>query len=210
MTHAEALQKLESWLLVPVDYEGILPALATIKGSDEYDSYVHRVADTEFTSCQKIDRDVCEFLTKGSDKVERKKDLESKLASLSGKKVSLDMNKAADVLDDLEREKFGKTDDELKCEEEKARYEAYVDGYMTGSKNALLRRNNAGTSLAPCCSRCGSQYEVRQVYEEMGCGTIGLTVLLAFIFFPLALIPILSRKKVERYYCPHCNCYKDK
>ncbi len=210
MTHAEALQKIEDWLLVPVDYEGILPALATIKGSDEYESYVRRVADTEFTSCQKIDRDVCEFMTKSSEKVERKKELENKLAALAGKKVSLDIEASEDVLDELEREKFGKTEEELKTEEEKARYEAYVDGYMTGSKNAALRSNNAGNSLVPCCSHCGSRYEVRLVYEEMGCSTIGLTILLAFICFPLALIPILTRKKVERYFCPHCHCYKDK
>ena len=43
MQREEAIKRLDNWLKVPVDYESILPALADLKYTDQFEDYIQRV-----------------------------------------------------------------------------------------------------------------------------------------------------------------------
>lgn len=64
MQREEAIKRLDNWLKVPVDYESILPALADLKYTDQFEDYIQRVAEIEYRSASSIADDVDHYITK--------------------------------------------------------------------------------------------------------------------------------------------------
>lgn len=62
MKTKEAIQEIENWLLVPIDFESILPALAVLRHNSEFKYYVKRVADAEFKMPSDIVQDVDRYI----------------------------------------------------------------------------------------------------------------------------------------------------
>ena len=72
MQREEAIKRLDNWLKVPVDYESILPALADLKYTDQFEDYIQRVAEIEYRSASSIADDVDHYITKVRYELEKK------------------------------------------------------------------------------------------------------------------------------------------
>ena len=107
MTQTEAFKKLDAWLLVPISYQGIIPALAAIANTQEYASYLKKVADADYRSVESVKKDVDDYLQK--EAANPKPSLDQMLSKISGKEnrhFEDEINKAApDILDDLAHQK---------------------------------------------------------------------------------------------------------
>ena len=86
MTRSDAIRQLDAWLLVPVDYEKILPALLELKGDREYDSYIAKVAESEFRKPAEIQADVEQYAQRRTEIEARSAALDQKLEAISGVK----------------------------------------------------------------------------------------------------------------------------
>lgn len=62
MTHSEAIRIIENWLLVPIQLSEILPALAVLRYSIEFERYVERVAQADFKTPEDITKEVDTYI----------------------------------------------------------------------------------------------------------------------------------------------------
>ena len=138
MTQAEAIKKLESWLLIPLGYEEVLPALRVIRNTPDFESYAARVADAEFKSTAEVVRDVDAF--EGSLRQDgMSDDLVNKLEAISGKKYPDRPGKSDDfdvILESVSAARGEQTAEELESAKLQEKYGAFVQGYVRGGSRA--------------------------------------------------------------------------
>ena len=199
MTQSEAIQKIESWLLVPVDYENIIPALASIRHTPDFTFYLKRVAEVEYTSPSEIEKTIDQYLAFHPNQ-NPYSSLDEKLSRISGRnnrQVANELNaKPMDILDELNARRAQKQNG--KSEEEKLSdaYQSYVNGYVSKKETNLPARK---------CTYCDTPLETREV-KTLSTKAIIWIFILIFICPPLILIPIIfGREKKLRYYCTRCG-----
>ena len=207
MTQDEAIKKLESWLLIPIDYESILPALYAIRNTTDFKSYVSKVADAEFKPEAEVLHDVEAYEEEAARKAEAVGQMLKKLNEISGGLRS-DGSKKKDVFDDLEKAHREKTEEEIKQERADERFKAYTKKYMAKQSNTAGSDDSDRFDHypVPCCPYCHRPMIKKEVFAPLTCGTIALACFLGMFFLPLAFIPLFyGRKKVLTDYCEHCK-----
>lgn len=197
MTQSEAIRQIENWLLVPVDFDSILPALAVLRSTSEFDEYVSRVAEAEFKTSEDIIQDIDAYIAKqGTSHTEGMLAIEQKLEALSGRTRQLHKelrSRSEDVLDMLAKRRQPKT--------EADRREDAMKSYMEKSR----RNDKRNTSLAPQCLACHATLAMKEENKVLPLGWAIFGVLLVFCF-PLCFIPlIIFREKQVVYTCPRCG-----
>ena len=199
MTQSEAIQKIESWLLVPVDYEKIIPALACIRHTPDFTFYIKRVAEVEYSSPAEIEKTIDQYLAFHPNESPYSS-LNDKLSRISGRSDRQVANeliaKPMDILDELDsrraRKQIGKSEEEKLSDA----YQAYVNGYIAGKETNLP---------AKTCVHCNIPLATREVNSLTFKATIWIFILL-FTCPPLALIPLIcGREKKIQLYCPKCG-----
>ena len=200
MTHSEAIRQIESWLLVPVDYENILPALYTLRGSSDFDKYIVKVADTEFRKPNEIADDVERYAQERPTAEAREAAINKKLEAISGvkdRKISEAFAEDdADVLDALEN-RINRKYDAIAQKQDQLNdaFQKYVNGY---------KPKRESSALVPTCSHCDHPLESRVV--ETGISTAW--IILAFVLcWPIGLFLLVTMHKrtVRQQYCPRCG-----
>ena len=199
MTQNDAIQKLESWLLVPVDYDTVIPALARIHDTADFSYYVKRVAETEYVTPQKVLDNVNQYLSTHpvQDDLEV---LDKKLEQISGRsnrQIARELQPAqVDILDELDSRRQRKLNGASDSEKMNDAFQSFVSGYIAGKSSSLP---------VPTCRNCHTPLATREV-SEMTTGAIILTIILFFFCLPLAILPILfGRQKKTQKYCPKCK-----
>lgn len=192
MTESEAYKKIERWLLVPVDYEKILPAMAAIRNASDFLSYADKIAQAEFKATSEVVSDVDKWI--GEHKNDRSRDdiLAEKLNAIAGKRANTSSIEPAKP--DI-NEQFG----------------SFVQEYSSvGSHSGRdLEDDYPLQCRCPCCKR------VMRVKEENGSLTSQGVVLMIVLFFLIGffcLIPYycgVGREKKKIYYCDSCNMKRD-
>ena len=198
MTQSEAIQKIEAWLLVPVDYENIIPALACIRHTPDFTFYIKRVAEVEYTSPAEIEKTVDQYLVFHPNQ-NPYSSLNDKLSQISGRsrQVANELNaKPMDILDELDakraQKQTGKSDEEKLSDA----YQAYVNGYIAGKETNLPVRT---------CVYCNTPLATREVNPLTTKSMIWICIFIftcpILIIFPL----LFGREKKLRHYCPKCG-----
>ena len=201
MTQSEAIQKIESWLLVPVDYETIVPALAFIRETPDYHYYLKRVAEAEYASPNEIENSIVQYLA--ANPVQNPySSLNDKLSQISGRsnrRIDEELNaQPVDILDELDAKRRRKYEGSTEEEKLGDAYEAFVSGYVAG-------KNSQSTLPALRCHRCNAVLTTREIYHL----STMHKVLAIILFFVFPLLPILvyfgCRQKKVQVYCPICG-----
>ena len=108
MQREEAIKRLDNWLKVPVDYESILPALADLKYTDQFEDYIQRVAEIEYRSASSIADDVDHYITKVRYELEKKQQaFDQQLDDMAGGDRVKPKNSSYDddIIDDTSHQK---------------------------------------------------------------------------------------------------------
>lgn len=202
MTRSDAIRQLDAWLLVPVDYEKILPALYALQGDREYGSYIAKVAEAEFRKPSDIQADVDQFALRCPDIEARSSALDQKLEAISGiKNRSVSEAFASDnedVFEGLTNHINRKYDAEAQeADKLNNAFNKYVKGYRGNS--------SPGSALVPTCRHCNHELCNRVVQKTSDSKM--MWIIIAFIvFWPLGLYMLFtSRKSVSQQYCPRCG-----
>lgn len=195
MTQSEAIRQIEHWLKVPIDFDAVLPALAVLRHTSEFEDYVNRVAEAEFKTPEDIILDIDVYMSKSSERSEEMAALEKKLEALSGKTRKLQKElsfRSADVLDKLAQQRRPKSEADMR--------EDALKAYMSKSRY----QGRSQSAMVPQCQYCQSALVTKEVAKIQ---TIGWVLFfLMFFTFPLSMIPLLVfREKHTKYYCPHCR-----
>ena len=199
MTRSDATRQLDAWLLVPVDYEKILPALLELRGSNEYSSYIAKVAEAEFRSTNEIEADVEQYALKRSEIDARSAALDQKLEAISGIKNRSVADAFADdnedILTGLENRINRKYDAIAQKQDElNNAFQKYTRGF---------RSANTQNALVPTCRHCDHALENRVVEKYP---SIALIVIAMLLFWPIGLFLLLTSKKTySQQYCPRCG-----
>ena len=202
MTRSDAIRQLDAWLLVPVDYEKILPALLELKGDREYDSYIEKVAESEFRKPAEIRADVEQYAQRRIEIEARSAALDQKLEAISGVKNRSVSDAFAsdneDVFDGLTSRLNRKYDAEAqKADNLNNAFNKYVKGYRGSSK--------PGSALVPTCRHCNHELETR-VVQKFTDSRLLWTIVAFILFWPVGIFLLLtSRKTVTQQYCPRCG-----
>lgn len=84
MLVSDATRAVEEWLLIPIDYEKIIPALAVLKKTPEYGGYLEKVAKAEYKSTFDVDSDVENYILTELPNLElQQKKLEERLDAVA-------------------------------------------------------------------------------------------------------------------------------
>ena len=106
MSETEAIEKIESWLQVPVDFNDILHELAVLRQTYHFDYYAKRVAEAEYCNPEKVTQRVDDYLRIYPIQTPA---FDEKLAQISGRSDrygnSVLNNNDTDILDGLDQER---------------------------------------------------------------------------------------------------------
>ncbi|MBQ9394303.1 MAG: hypothetical protein IJU23_02155 [Proteobacteria bacterium] len=196
MNTSEAIQQIERWLLVPVDYDAVIPALAAIRNTEDFDRYAAKIADAEYKAKSVVIENVDAYIEKTSKEPTQEELLAQKLKQISG-------NSTATPQKDLN-----------------ARYNNFVQGYVSGNgphQNSSSNSSNApgvketnhrepGSAMTKQCSNCHCDMVIFEK-EEFTAGIVIIYFILFCIIGPFIVIPILLKigtEKKKYYRCPKC------
>lgn len=139
MQREEAIKRLDNWLKVPVDYESILPALADLKYTDQFEDYIQRVAEIEYRSASSIADDVDHYITKVRYELEKKQQaFDQQLDDMAGGDRVKPQNSSYDddIIDDTSHRKRPSAKDSAR---EKA-FKNYIN--QSSATRSRKRRND--------------------------------------------------------------------
>lgn len=233
MNETEAIEKIESWLQIPIDFTEILPALAVLRQTFHFDYYAKRVAEAEYSNPEKIAHEVDEYLAAHPIQASS---FEEKLARISGRSDRFGEpvlnNNEADILDDLEQERhdriYGPSDKQKlnnafqnyasknltnrsypKTAQEYSPRQGYSnpqDYPMDRPNGQPFRSNNQSYQQKnESAPKCFCPNCGLPIYGkgEFTTSTIVLTVILFLFFNIFALLILLFAKR--KYTCPSCG-----
>lgn len=200
MNTSEAIQQIERWLLVPVDYDAVIPALAVIRNTDDFDRYASKVADAEYKTKSSVIENVDAYIEKTSKEPTQEEILAQKLKQISG-------NAAAK-------------------EDLNSRYNNFVQDYVsatpansTPSQSRTLHDTTAhddtdahlnhasGKDITIQCSHCLCDMTICEK-EELTSSAIFIYIITFILFGPFVIIPIIMKVGMEKkkyYRCPNCK-----
>lgn len=219
MQREEAIKRLDNWLKVPVDYESILPALADLKYTDQFEDYIQRVAEIEYRSASSIADDVDHYITKVRYELEKKQQaFDQQLDDMAGGDRVKPKNSSYDddIIDDTSHQKRPSAKDSAR---EKA-FKNYIN--QSSATRSRKRRDDddeydddiddeeytdairirKGYAYCPCC---GKKLQANYKTEITSNGVFWIIICVLFCIL-LVFIPILScTYKMVTFRRKHCH-----
>ena len=183
MNTPEAYKILERWLLVPVDYENVLPALVAICDEDDFAEYVNKVAKAEYKLSDEVFRDVDIYLENVKNSKSREEILQEKLDAIAGRT----------------KESSEKTDETDENHDLNAHFSEFVQDYAS---------QNTGNSLVRACPRCGTPMTEREEYGSLTTSGVFIMIALFLVINIFCIIPYcfgVGREKKKVCYCDRCR-----
>ncbi len=212
MQKDDAINRLENWLKIPVDYKDVVPALADLKYTDLYEPYLKRVAEADYRSAASIDKDVELYITGVRYDLNRKKqDYERKLDDMAGgDRIASRSGNDDDLLDSIDPQQAGNA-------RKKAEREKILSKYMETSGAKRRKRKDGddlddeeyddairirqGYAICPCC---GKKMRAQTDYSYSTAAILWM-ILLFVVCFPICIIvAICSLNKQVTFRCPRC------
>ncbi len=192
MTESEAYKKIERWLLVPINYESIVPALAAIRKSSDFSSYAEKVAQVEYKSISDVVLDVDAWIDVHKNDRTREEILQEKMDAIAGRssgKVS-NTNGKGDL-----NQQFG----------------SFVQEYSSVGRNSGQDTSEC-SDLEHCCPHCGRPMILKEEYGRLTAGGVLTMVILFFFMSFLCIIPYMlgvGRERKRVYWCKYHNIKRD-
>ncbi len=190
MTESEAYKTIERWLLVPVDYEQILPSMAAIRSASDFEYYAEKVAQIEYKTRAEVIRHVDDWIEIHKNDRTRDEVLAEKLDAIAGRNSnSSEASQKAPNNADLN-----------------AHFGNFVQDYAQNDK-----RNRPKEKIYPLeksCPNCGKAMIKKQEYGNLTSGGIVAMIILFLVLGVFCVIPYIlgfGRERKEVYYCEHCR-----